>query len=652
MIELQLTDYVSFFTENEWLNKWYTVFYIAIFLGVGAIISFIYQWNTGRRQVAITISRRKLYIVLAVGTVLTILLLGQHILAATISPQLPVSSFAIILTPIILSSNYFLYWVFPKKKKNSYFILVILSLISAFGNALAIYSISSVLKSVISVNMFHFILFNLLIACIVICQKIVRTRLINLTSQTVYEKRVELIKILTGTTYQKFELMNKGKIMALLNHDANVVSSVSNMIVSFVTNVLTMLFCFVYLSLVSFYGFLFAFVLVVFTGCIFYFAGQRANKGWMKNRETQDLFYQMINSMINGYKEMYINANRRESFKKHIVEVCEQYKQTYLEGDMKFTNVIIIGQLLFIFVIGLVAFGFPVMFPNLGREYLIDYVFVFLYMAGPLNGIFTAIPSFISFRISWKQIQNTIEEYTVAPSPPISDSQVTITDSPSVVIELKDVFYTYKGERDETFTVGPVSAVFSSGEIVFITGGNGSGKSTLAKLITGLYHPNQGEILFNGRQLLVREQVEHFSVIFSDYYLMDRLYGIDCEEREEEIAEYIRLLRMEHKVSVSNGTFVNKELSTGQKKRLAFIIALLEDRPIVMLDEWAADQDPEFRTYFYEELLPYLRDRNKCVIAITHDDRYFHYADRVIKMESGMIVSESAEMSKILEEVQ
>ncbi len=70
------------------------------------------------------------------------------------------------------------------------------------------------------------------------------------------------------------------------------------------------------------------------------------------------------------------------------------------------------------------------------------------------------------------------------------------------------------------------------------------------------------------------------------------------------------------------------------------IIALLENRPLLLLDEWTADQDPQFRLFFYTQLLPKLKSQGKTIVLINHDDRYFSTADRVIKMEYGQIIEQ------------
>jgi putative ATP-binding cassette transporter len=174
---------------------------------------------------------------------------------------------------------------------------------------------------------------------------------------------------------------------------------------------------------------------------------------------------------------------------------------------------------------------------------------------------------------------------------------------------------------------------------VFIIGGNGSGKSTLLKLLTGLYRPSGGCLLVDGVPVLWRDiqrYRELVSIIFSDFHLFQRLYGLpDVDEKS--VNSLLDTMQLLGKTSFDRGCFSTLELSTGQRKRLALIVALLEDRPIIVFDEWAADQDPEFRRYFYEVLLKDLKKRGKTVIAVTHDDHYFQHCDKLVKMDLGAI---------------
>jgi putative pyoverdin transport system ATP-binding/permease protein len=183
--------------------------------------------------------------------------------------------------------------------------------------------------------------------------------------------------------------------------------------------------------------------------------------------------------------------------------------------------------------------------------------------------------------------------------------------------------------------VGPVSFEAGRGEIIFIIGGNGSGKTTLSKLLTGLYRPDKGEVLINDKITPPEVLGEYFSVVFSPAYYFERIYNVDLAGRENEIQEYLQILRLENKVSVKDGKFSTINLSGGQRKRLALLLCYLEDAPVYLFDEWAADQDPEYRKFFYRILLPRMRDKGKIVIAVTHDDHYFDVADKVLKMDHG-----------------
>jgi putative ATP-binding cassette transporter len=206
-------------------------------------------------------------------------------------------------------------------------------------------------------------------------------------------------------------------------------------------------------------------------------------------------------------------------------------------------------------------------------------------------------------------------------------------------VRLDKITYIYSHEsEDNQFKLGEISLTLEPGKLNFLVGGNGSGKSTLAKLITGLYTPTSGAIYLNGIEVINNNREwyrQHFSAIFSDFYLFERFLGFHEDKLDQEARRYLKLLQLDHKVKVSNGVLSTTRLSQGQRKRLALLTAYLEDRPIYLFDEWAADQDPIFRDFFYTQLLVKLKEQSKTLLVISHDDRYFYLADQIFKLEYG-----------------
>ncbi|AKF96395.1 peptide ABC transporter (plasmid) [Brevibacillus laterosporus] len=537
---------------------------------------------------------------------------------------------------------YYVYFVlsmlFQKSNDKGYFTLLLLSIISGFGNAFIIFVINETF--VRSNNLTNGLLFYFLLGILmyVFSQKYIRSKLVRLTNGIVYEKRKKLINRLLNTPFYKLEKLEKGRIEATLNNDTEMISRSINVGITSATSLITLLCCFIYLGIMNGYALLLSIFIIGVTLILYSFIGNQADKLWEQTRDIQNSFFRFISDLMGGFKELTLNFQKRQEFKKVMLEKCDRYRDKRTLGDLKFANVFVIGELLFVIVIGIVVFVFPEFFKDIQKETLRNYVFVFLYMVGPVNELLNGIPHILQVKISWKRINSMLEEVGSYEISGKDNGLLDIKEQNQIVLQLKDVKYSYQSENQKAFEIGSISYEFRAGEITYITGGNGSGKSTLAKLITGLYPPDEGEININGVQVNTDTLNQQYSAIFSDFYLFDRMYGIQADERKNEIQAYLKMLELEDKIKIENGVFSTIKLSSGQKKRLALLITYLEDRPICLFDEWAADQDPEYRRFFYTRILPELKMRGKCVIVITHDVHYFNLADHVIKMDMGQIV--------------
>jgi putative ATP-binding cassette transporter len=266
---------------------------------------------------------------------------------------------------------------------------------------------------------------------------------------------------------------------------------------------------------------------------------------------------------------------------------------------------------------------------------------------GPLAGLLGSLSVFSRANVSLRKVEQLGLALSVHPSDNAVISHGRFASEPFESLELLQVEHHYYREReDDNFKLGPIDLTLRPGELVFLIGGNGSGKSTLAKVITGLYPPAGGEIRLNGTAIGDDNRDDYrqcFSAVFSDYFLFERIVGAGGEDADRRARDYLERLHLNHKVSIRDGVFSTTQLSQGQRKRLALLCAYIEDRPFYLFDEWASDQDPLFKEVFYNELLPELRALRKAVLVITHDDRYFGTADRLIKLDYGQLTIDVAE---------
>ena len=557
--------------------------------------------------------------------------------AALWAPGTVVLAAIFVSIAILLICLYLLLDLLYKQKDGiPLFFTVFVSVIAGLGNALIVFMINAALMGEPGLDFTILLFFGLGIVFYAGGSRIVRAKLIKITNNMIYKLRMELVNKILNTPLEGVEKLDDGVIQATLNNDTEVVSQFPNLIVNMITASATMIACFVFLGFINIFMLLVCVVTIVIIASIYFFVIQSANKLLEEARTTQNVFFKFINDIAKGFKELRLNIKRRRAFESDVDELSDLYNKKMGRAFVSLADAFVVGELVFTFAIGSVVFIFPLLFIDLSPAELVTFVFVLLFLTGPVNGILATIPNLVQIRVAWGRINKLRDDITK-----LAEKEVSIEEDEQPAkmnLMLKDATYEYSSEDGETFKVGPINCQFKSGEITFITGGNGSGKSTLAKMITGLYRAESGEVLLNDKPIPAGNLEQKYAAIFGDFHLFDKLYGIDYESKKEEFEKYMGIMQLNDKTKLEEGRFSTTELSTGQRKRLALVVSYLENRPIYLFDEWAADQDPEFREFFYKELLPELKQRGKCVIAITHDDRYFDYADRLIKMEWGQIV--------------
>lgn len=407
------------------------------------------------------------------------------------------------------------------------------------------------------------------------------------------------------------------------------------------TNGVVVIGCLIYLAVLSTQVFTAAVGVIVMGSAGYLLAQRRAARHLVAASKEQDRLFGHFRSLTEGAKELRQNRRKRSLFASDVLATSiEQVRRHRMRGMAIFEAAAGWGNFLIYAFIGLVLFVLVGDVPDRARV-MTGFALVFVYMVTPLQSLLDWLPEANLARVSSSRIEEVTQRMASPEAPADADAGGAFAS-----IELRGLKHRYYHEESgDFFELGPIDLRFVPGEVVFLVGGNGSGKTTLAKLMVGLYPQEAGELLLDGERIgdANRDRYRQlFSAVFSDFHLFDQLLETGRPEIDAEGNGLLKKLHLHHKVEVRNGAFTTRELSQGQRKRLALVVACLEDRPFLVFDEWAADQDPVFKRFFYHEVLSELRAIGKAVLVISHDDRYFHMGDRIIRLESGKIASVDA----------
>ncbi|MBT1695447.1 cyclic peptide export ABC transporter [Fulvivirgaceae bacterium PWU4] len=544
----------------------------------------------------------------------------------------------VTLLLIAFGASYLTYAVslfFPEPNKFKRIIprVLLTSILSSLAYMTIIILITSALGSS-TLPVYLVFYYVLSVSVYLLGRRFVEISLIRFTMELVYELRIKLIDKIFSTSYQKFEKMDRGRVYTAMNNDVSTVGESTSMFVVLITHCLTTVGALLYLASIAFWAALTTVLLISILATLYFLATRSTNKYYEQARDTQNVFMRLINGMIDGFKEISLHRQKKLEYKDDVAATAEEYRSKITVASVRFVNASLVGEILLIITLGAVAFAFPRIFSGIEVYTLMSFVIVLLYLIGPINTILTSVPGLVRLRIAWNRIQQFLSD--IPANMDITRPQ-PIAMPPAVdSIKARGVKFQYKnGSEQDVFTVGPIDLEVRKGEILFIIGGNGSGKTTLAKLITGLYEPDEGEFLINNKTIRSAQLGEYFSTVFSPAFLFEKLYNIDPVQKSAAIEKYLQVLNLDSKVRVVGNRYSTIDLSGGQRKRLALLQCYLEESPIYLFDEWAADQDPDYRNFFYRTLLPEMKAMGKIVIAITHDDHYFDVADKILKMSQG-----------------
>lgn len=467
--------------------------------------------------------------------------------------------------------------------------------------------------------------------------------LVRFSQDTILDLSLSLCAKIVRAPLRRSEQRGAANIHVTLTDDVSWVTWAIQCFPHLIMNVAVVLGCGIYLAWLS-WGVFLGVVGVTVVGALGYqWLHTNARNVISAAREARAELFQHFRSLTDGLKELLMHRARRQEFVNQEVRgAAESYRKANIEATRRQALSEVWTQVSFYSLIGLIVFLFPSVV-MVSPETLTGYIVAVLYMMGPIWSIIGSLPTIERGQVALENIERLGISLDVGSEDVQTIEVAGVEAGIPPIVQWNDVVFSYGEEKgvEAPFSLGPISLDLHPGELVFVIGGNGSGKSTFVKVLSGLYRPSQGHVTLSGTMITDANREwyrEHFSVVFSDFHLFKKLLGQSDAQAERFAPEYLRLLYMDQKVTLQGRIFSTLDLSQGQRKRLALVTAYLEDRPIYVFDEWAADQDPQYKEIFYKTLLPDLCKRGKLVVVITHDDRYFHLGNQVLKLEDGKAV--------------
>lgn len=461
------------------------------------------------------------------------------------------------------------------------------------------------------------------------------------------ERRRTLIRKLADCELQGVEKIGHGAIFSAINTDTQTISQNAGGLVLGVQALLMIFWTTIYIATLSVPALLLVVVVLGLAARLYHQRGQRAAVDLACAHDEVVALHEMVEGLLAGFKEVKLSSRRAAELLQDAVTVSGRTAFFRSLAQRAQGANFVFSQAAIYILLGTLVFILPALSSSFADSTL-KVMTTVLFLVGPVSGVIAAAPQITVanaaaenmlkleqlFDQNVEQGRNQKREDAAAAAPtPASFNGFNS-------IDLRHLMFA-RGEGEERFVVGPVDLSIQRGETLFITGGNGAGKTTFIKMLTGLYPADSGEILVDGR-LVERADMQNyrdmFGAVFSDFHLFQTLHGVERIDRER-AAALIEEMEIGNKAHLDGRRFSTVDLSSGQRKRLALVATQLENPPIMVLDEWAADQDPHFRAKFYQLVLPRLRAAGITVIAITHDDKYFHHADRRLHLEDGRVTS-------------
>tara|TARA_B110000503_G_C7167541_1_gene422633 strand:+ start:254 stop:1906 length:1653 start_codon:yes stop_codon:yes gene_type:complete len=540
-------------------------------------------------------------------------------------------------------TNSGLYQLFSKEDKSTWATVLAAAVLAGLFQGLIVLLINQIAANLNTggLHIRYLLLVALALLAFALLSYYSTTKTVALAEQAMFNKYLSIADSIRRASTIGFEDIGKGHIYSTLQTNVHIIVETSKTLSSIGAAIVMIIFCGVYIAYISKAAIVI--VLSFYLFGIFVYATNHKNIGEImrKGAALETDFIRLFRHFIEGFKELKVDTAKGDDlYDNHMVVGAEAATTARVETENRLaTNSVFVQSFYYAMIAATL-----VLLPQLGSiptQDIIKIAAVVLFSYGSMTRIVMSIPLILKAETAINRLSDLEKRLLGIKERDTPCKENTLVLDQEMSIELRNAHFSYPSDKaNEHFVLGPVDLSFKAGEIVFLVGGNGSGKTTLLKTLCGLYRPHSGELLVNGMPLqdsCYQDYRNAFSVIFPDYCIFDKFYGQDVDQ--ELVSDLLEKMGLEKVTSLKDGGFTNLKLSAGQRKRLAILCAHVESGQWLVMDEVAADLDPEFKKFFYEAYLDELRKAGKTIIAVSHDEKYFHLADRVIKCEEGRIVA-------------
>jgi cyclic peptide transporter len=535
--------------------------------------------------------------------------------------------------------------LFQIRSKSFYFLFVLLGLVRSV-TSIGILMLINMALTGRSIGLFgesniNYLAYIILIAVSFICSALFQNYMVKFNNDLMFNLEISLIQKVRHAAYSSFEKMGYQRIYAALG-DARQLGRLPEVFITLVNSVITIICSMAYLFWVSPAGGFTVVVLMCILLGFYMYRDRRIARDMNKIRDLQDNYYDYLRELLVGFKQIRISGFRNKVlFNKFILLNRERSRDLSVRTSRSYLINELTGTYSWYILLGVIIFALPALI-KIDMLQIAAFITSVLFMMAPISQLVMFFPVFNTFKISIERIEKINKQLEEdARNTHVTEFSITQFNS----IRFENLFYQYQEDDQNTFSVELAEFTIRKGEVIFIVGGNGSGKTTFINLLVGLYKPLSGKVFIDEKEVTWQEFhafSNSMAVVFTDHHMFfDNYDEHDLSDQNEQVKYMRKLVNLDNILKLdADGNKADVRLSKGQQKRLALMLALMENKPILVLDEWAAEQDPKNRKYFYTELLSILKDMGKTVVAISHDEDFYHIADRVVRFDFGKIVSD------------